>query len=89
MGSIPIAASNTSERVNSLLRGSICSGSQCPPGPPKHRHFRLSRASHAPRGVSMSYIEKQRGKYRARYSDPLGKLHFRTFTGKADTPIAT
>ena len=32
----------------------------------------------------MSYIQKQHGKYRARYADPLGKLHSRTFTRKAD-----
>lgn len=32
----------------------------------------------------MAHIEKQRGKYRARFSDPLGKIQSRTFERKAD-----
>ena len=32
----------------------------------------------------MAHIEKQRGKYRARFADPLGKIQSRTFTRKAD-----
>ena len=32
----------------------------------------------------MAHIEKQRGKYRARFADPLGKVQSRTFTRKAD-----
>ena len=32
----------------------------------------------------MAYIQKQRGKYRARFSDPLGNVQSRTFARKAD-----
>ena len=32
----------------------------------------------------MAYIQKRQGKYRARFSDPLGAVHSRTFTRKAD-----
>ncbi|CAN5757755.1 site-specific integrase [soil metagenome] len=32
----------------------------------------------------MAYIQKQRGKYRARFADPLGKVQSRTFARKAD-----
>ena len=32
----------------------------------------------------MGYIEKRNGKYRARYRDPLGRAHSKTFTRKAD-----
>ena len=32
----------------------------------------------------MAHIEKQRGKYRARFADPLGKVNSRTFARKAD-----
>src|SRR5258706_13805965 len=32
----------------------------------------------------MAYIQKQRGKYRARFSDPLGNVQSRTFTRKAE-----
>ncbi|MEO8264439.1 MAG: hypothetical protein ABI706_02905 [Ilumatobacteraceae bacterium] len=32
----------------------------------------------------MAYIQKQRGKYRARFSDPLGNVQSRTFSRKAD-----
>ncbi len=32
----------------------------------------------------MAHIEKQRGKYRARFADPLGKIQSRTFERKAD-----
>jgi integrase len=32
----------------------------------------------------MAYIQKQRGKYRARFLDPLGAVHSRTFVRKAD-----
>ncbi len=32
----------------------------------------------------MAHIEKQRGKYRARFTDPLGKVQSRTFARKAD-----
>ena len=32
----------------------------------------------------MAYIQKQRGKYRARFADPLGRVQSRTFTRKAD-----
>lgn len=32
----------------------------------------------------MAHIEKQRGKYRARFKDPLGKIQSRTFSRKAD-----
>jgi len=32
----------------------------------------------------MAHIEKQRGKYRARFADPLGKIQSRTFSRKAD-----
>ncbi len=32
----------------------------------------------------MAHIEKQRGKYRARFSDPVGKIQSRTFERKAD-----
>ena len=32
----------------------------------------------------MAYIQKQRAKYRARFSDPLGNVQSRTFARKAD-----
>ena len=32
----------------------------------------------------MTHIEKQRNKYRARFSDPLGNVQSRTFARKAD-----
>jgi hypothetical protein len=32
----------------------------------------------------MAYIQKQRGKYRARFADPLGNVKSRTFVRKAD-----
>src|SRR4051812_49582755 len=32
----------------------------------------------------MGYIEKRNGKHRARYRDPLGRAHSKTFTRKAD-----
>src|SRR3954464_3329890 len=32
----------------------------------------------------MGYIEKRNGKYRARYRDPLGRAHSKTFIRKAD-----
>ncbi len=32
----------------------------------------------------MAYIQKRQGKYRARLTDPLGAVHSRTFTRKAD-----
>src|SRR3546814_14360356 len=32
----------------------------------------------------MAYVQKQRGKYRARFSDPLGNVQSRTFARKAD-----
>ena len=32
----------------------------------------------------MGFIEKRSGHYRARYADPLGKLHSKTFRRKAD-----
>ncbi len=32
----------------------------------------------------MAYVQKQRGKYRARFADPLGRVQSRTFTRKAD-----
>lgn len=32
----------------------------------------------------MAYIQKQRGRYRARFADPVGKVQSRTFTRKAD-----
>jgi hypothetical protein len=32
----------------------------------------------------VAHIEKQRGKYRARFADPLGKIQSRTFTRKND-----
>ena len=32
----------------------------------------------------MGYIERRNGKYRARYRDPLGRAHSKTFTRKAD-----
>jgi hypothetical protein len=32
----------------------------------------------------MAYVQKQRGKYRARFPDPLGNVHSRTFARKAD-----
>jgi hypothetical protein len=32
----------------------------------------------------MGYIEKQRGRYRARYRDPLGRVTSTTFDRKAD-----
>ena len=32
----------------------------------------------------MAYIQKQRGKYRARFSDPLGNVQSRTFARKTD-----
>ena len=33
----------------------------------------------------MSHIEKQRGKYRARFADPLGKIQSRTFDRKTSS----
>src|SRR3546814_13338513 len=32
----------------------------------------------------MAYVQKQRGKYRARFSDPLGNVQSRTFARTAD-----
>ena len=32
----------------------------------------------------MAYVEKQRGRYRARFADPLSKVQSRTVTRKAD-----
>src|SRR5687767_15414876 len=32
----------------------------------------------------MGYIQKHHGKYRARFSDPLGKVHSKSFARKAD-----
>jgi hypothetical protein len=32
----------------------------------------------------LAHIEKQRGKYRARFADPLGKIQSRTFIRKTD-----
>src|SRR3954467_5811369 len=40
------------------------------------------RLAHA--SVSGAYIQMQRGKYRARFVDPLGRVQSRTFTRKAD-----
>jgi hypothetical protein len=50
--------------------------------------FDARRAANAPRRVMeshpMGYIEKQRGKYRARCRDPLGRVTSTTFAGKTD-----
>lgn len=32
----------------------------------------------------MGYVRKERGRYRARYRDPLGRSHSKTFTRKVD-----
>src|SRR5215831_19190639 len=59
-----------------------------PGRPPETPGSRLARASHAPRGsheeVPLGYVEKQRGKYRARYRDPSGRITSKTFVRKAD-----
>jgi hypothetical protein len=47
------------------------------------RSFRVRRVQIASKEVCVGFIQKRSGRYRARYRDPLGRSHSRTFTRKA------